>query len=122
MYFYSIVHTNCYKIIKYAREHTDFAQNVRECRYIDVSSPQTANRDHSQWEGKMGIGTTNQGRVNKPAGQWEPGGKDATLMPSPPPPLESCLGGQGGGLAERGKGESRRAGKDLIGSRREHSC
>ena len=80
----------------------------------------------------MGIGTTNQGRVNKPAGQWEPGGKDATLMPSPPPPLESCLGGQGGEVAERGEGGDRRAGKtgpgysspekDLIGSRREHSC
>ena len=44
----------------------------------------------------MGIGTANQGRVNKPAGQWEPGGKDATLMPNPPPQLESCLRGQGG--------------------------
>ena len=71
----------------------------------DVSSLHTANRDHSQCEGKMGIGTANQGRVNKPAGQWEPGGKDATLMPTPPPPLESCLRGQGGEVAERGRGE-----------------
>ena len=95
----------------------------------DVSSPHTADRDHSQCEGKMGIGTANQGRVNKPAGQWEPGGKDATLMLSH---LESCPGGQGGEVAERGEGGSRRAGKtcpgysspekDLIGSRREHSC
>ena len=65
-------------------------------------------------------------------GQWEPGGKDATLMLSPPPQLESCLGGQGGEVAERGEGGGGRAGKtgpgysspekDLIGSRREHSC
>ena len=51
----------------------------------DVSSPHTADRDHSQWEGKMGNGTANQSRVNKQAGQWEPGGKDATLIPTPTP-------------------------------------
>ena len=98
----------------------------------DVSSLHTADRDHSQCEGKMGIGTANQGRVNKPAGQWEPGGKDATLMPTPPPQLESCLRGQGGEVAERGEGKGGRAGKtgpgysspekDTIGSRREDSC
>ena len=78
---------------------------------VDVSSPHTDDRDHSQCEGKMGIGTANQGRVNKPAGQWEPGGKDATLMPTPPPQLESCLRGQGGEVAERGEGKGGRAGK-----------
>ena len=80
----------------------------------------------------MEIGTANQSRVNKPAGQWEPGGKDATLMPTPPPQLESCLRGQGGEVAERGEGKGGRAGKtdpgysspekDTIGSRREDSC
>ena len=76
----------------------------------------------------MGIGTANQSRVNKPAGQWEPGGKDATLMATPPPPLESCLGGQGGEVAEKGEGRGKTGPgygspeKDLIGSRREHSC
>ena len=99
---------------------------------FDVSSPHTADRDHSRWEREMGIGMANQSRVNNPAGQWEPGGKDATLMLTPPPPIESCLGGQGGEVAERGEGRGRRAGKtgpgdsspekDLIGSRREHSC
>ena len=84
------------------------------------------------WEREMGIGTANQSRVNNPAGQWEPGGKDATLMLTPPPPIESCLEGQGGEVAERGEGRGRIAGKtgpgegspekDLIGSRREHSC
>ena len=52
----------------------------------------------------MGIGTANQSCVNNPAGQWEPGGKDATPMPTPPPPLESCLRGPGGVVAERGDG------------------
>ena len=80
----------------------------------------------------MEIGATNQSWVNKPAGQWEPGGKDATLMPNPPPQLESCLRGQGGEVAERGEGKGGRAGKtdpgysspekDTIGSRREDSC
>ena len=51
-------------------------------------------------------------------------------MLNPPPPIESCLGGQGEGVAERGEGERERgqvelaqeSEKDLIGSRREHSC
>ena len=53
-------------------------------------------------------------------------------MLNPPPPIESCLGGQGGGVAERGEGRGERGQaelaqegspeKDLIGSRREHSC
>ena len=75
---------------------------------IDVSSPHTADRDPSRSEGKMEIGSTNQSRVNKPAGQWEPGGKDATLMPTPPPQLESCLRGQGGEVDERGRGREGR--------------
>ena len=56
----------------------------------------------------MEIGAANQSRVNKPAGQWDPGGKDATLMPTPPPQLESCLRRQGGGVAKRGKGREGR--------------
>ena len=99
----------------------------------DVSSPppQTADRDHSQCERESGREPANQSRVNNPAGQWEPGGEDASLMLSPPPPLESCLevprggaaesgeGGEGAGRAGPGEGSPR---KDLIGSRREHSC
>ena len=48
---------------------------------------------------------TNQSHVNKPAGQWEPGGKDAILMPTPPPHLESCLREQGGEVEENEEGE-----------------
>ena len=98
----------------------------------DVSSPHTADRDHSQRERERRSGTANQSRVNNPAGQWEPGGKDATLMLTPSPPIESCLREQGGEVAERREGGGRRAGKtgpgdnspekDLISSRREHSC
>ena len=84
---------------------------------IDVSSPHTADRDHSQWEREMGIGTANQSRVNSPAGQWEPGGKDATPMLTPPPPIESCLGEQGGGVAERGEGRGRRGQVELAQER-----
>ena len=51
----------------------------------------------------MEIGATNQSHVNKPAGQWEPGRKDATLMPNPLPQLESYLRRQGGEVAEREK-------------------
>ena len=101
--------------------------------YIDVSSPQpqTADRDHSQCERESGRGTANQSRVNSPAGQWEPGGENTSRCSTPPPPIESCLEVPGGGVAERGEGEegAGRAGpgegsprKDLIGSRREHSC
>ena len=64
---------------------------------IDVSSPHTADRDHSQCERESESGTANQSRVNSPAGQWESGGKDASLMLNPPPPIESCLEGPGGG-------------------------
>ena len=73
----------------------------------------------------------NQSRVNSSAGQWEPGGEDANPMLNPPPPIESCLEGPEGGEAERREGGegAGRAGptegsteKDLIGSRREHSC
>ena len=74
----------------------------------DVSSPRTANRDHSQCERESGSGTANQSRVNSPAGQWELGGKDAIPMLNPPPTIESCLEGQGGGVAERGEGRGRR--------------
>ena len=92
----------------------------------DVSSlqPQTANRDHSQGERESESGTANQSRVNSLAGQWEPGGEDASLMLNPPPPIESCLEVPRGGVAERGEGEegAGRAGpgegsprKDLIG-------
>ena len=84
----------------------------------DVSSPHTADRDHSQWEREMGIGTANQGYVNKPAGQWEPGGKDATLMPSPPPQLESCLRGRGGEVAERGEGRQVKLTQDTAVQRK----
>ena len=59
----------------------------------------------------MEIGATNQSRVNKPAGQWEPGRKDATLMPNPLPQLESYLRRQGGEVAERGEGKGGEAGK-----------
>ena len=99
----------------------------------DVSSPQpqTTDRDHSQCERESGRRTANQSCVNSPAGQWEPGGEDASPMLNPPPPIESCLEVPGGGVAERGEGEegAGRAGpgessprKDLISSRREHSC
>ena len=56
---------------------------------IDVSSPQpqTADRDHGQGERESGSGMTNQSRVNSPAGQWEPGGEDVSLMLNPSPPL-----------------------------------
>ena len=84
---------------------------------IDVSSPHTADRDHSQWEREMGIETANQSRVNSPAGQWEPGVKDATPMLTPPPAIESCLGEQGGGLAERGEGRERRGQVELAQER-----
>ena len=65
----------------------------------------------------MGSGTANQSRVNSPAGQWEPGGKDAIPMLTPPPPIESCLGGQGGGVAERGEGRGRRGQAELAQER-----
>ena len=98
----------------------------------DVSSPppQTADRDHSQCERESGRETANQSHVNNPAGQWEPGGKDASPMLSPPPPIESCLEVPKGGAAERGEGGegAGRAGpgegsqgKELIGSGRVHS-
>ena len=48
---------------------------------------------------------TNQSHGNKPADQWEPGGKDAILMPTPPPHLESCLREQGGKVEESEEGE-----------------
>ena len=80
----------------------------------------------------MEIGTTNQSRVNKPAGQWESGRKDATLMPTPPPQLESCLRRRRWEVAERGEGKGGGAGKtdpgysspekDTVGSRRKDSC
>ena len=64
----------------------------------------------------MGSGTANESRVNSPAGQWEPGGKgrypDALL--TPPPPIESCLEEQGGGVAERGEGRGRRGQVELA--------
>ena len=65
---------------------------------------------------------------------WPRGARGKGRYPDakPPPQLESCLGGQGGEVAERGEGGGGRAGKtgpgyrrpekDLIGSRREHSC
>ena len=56
----------------------------------------------------MEIGATNQSHVNKPAGQWEPGRKDATLMPNPLPQLESYLRRQGGEVAERRRGREGR--------------
>ena len=98
----------------------------------DVSSPppQTADRDHSQCERESERELANQSRVNNPAGQWEPGGEDASLMLSPPPPIESCLEVPRGGAAERGEGgegagragpgESSQ-GKDLISSGRANS-
>ena len=72
----------------------------------DVSSPHTADRDPSRAEGKTEIVATNPSHVNKPAGQWEPGGKDTIMMPTPPPHLESCRRGQGGDVeeSEEGKG------------------
>ena len=102
-------------------------------RNTDVSSPQqqTAGRDHSHRERERGRETANQSRVNSPAGQWEPGGENTSRCSTPPPPIESCLEVPGGGVAERGEGEegAGRADpgegsprKDLIGSRREHSC
>ena len=98
----------------------------------DVSSPQqqTAGRDHSQRERESGRETANQSCVNSPAGQWEPGGEDASPMLNPLPPIESCLEVPGGGAAERGEGgegagragpgESSQ-GKDLISSGRANS-
>ena len=67
-------------------------------QFNDVSSPQpqTADRDHSQCERESGRRTANQSRVNSPAGQWEPGGEDASPMLNPPPPIESCLEVPGG--------------------------
>ena len=101
--------------------------------FNDVSSPQppTADRDHSQGERESESETANQSRVTGPAGQWEPGEENVSLMLSLPPPIESCLGEQGGGVTRRGEGEegAGRAGpednsleKELIGSRRAHSC
>ena len=52
---------------------------------IDVSSPHTADRGLSWAEGKTEIVATNRSHVNKPADQWELGGKDAILMPTPNP-------------------------------------
>ena len=88
-------------------------------RASDESSPQpqTADRDHSQCERESGSGTANQSRVNSPAGQWEPGGKDAIPMLNPPPPIESCLEGQGGGVAERGEGRGERGQAELAQER-----
>ena len=87
---------------------------------------------HPRVEGKSEIVATNQSHVNKPADQWEPGGKDTILMPTPPPHLESCLREQGGKVEESEEGERGGTGKtgpeynspekDLIGSRREDSC
>ena len=65
----------------------------------------------------MGIETANQSRVNSPAGQWEPGGKDAIPILTPLPPIESCLEGQGGGVAERGAGRGRRGQVELAQER-----
>ena len=100
---------------------------------IDVSSPQpqTADRDHSQGERESESGTANQSRVTGPAGQWELGEEDVSLMLSPPPPIESCLEEQGGGVTGRGEGgegagragpREASLGKDLISSRRDNSC
>ena len=65
----------------------------------------------------MGNVTANQSHVNSPAGQWEPGGKDAIPMLTPPPPIESYLGGQGGGVAERGEVRGRREQVELAQER-----
>ena len=65
----------------------------------------------------MGNGTANQSRVNSLAGQWELGGKDAIPMLTPPPPIESYLGGQGGGVAERGEVRGRREQVELAQER-----
>ena len=80
-------------------------------KHMDVSSPHTADRDPSQTEGKTEIVATNQSHVNKLAGQWEPGGKDAILMPTPPPHLESCLREQGREVEESEEGEGGGTGK-----------
>ena len=72
---------------------------------IDVSSPHTADRGPSWAEGKTEIVATNRSHVNKPADQWELGGKDAILMPTPPPHLESCLREQEKEVEEGGEGE-----------------
>ena len=53
---------------------------------------------------ESGSGTANQSCVNNPAGQWELGGEDVSLMLNPPPLLESCLEGPRGGVAGRGEG------------------
>ena len=59
------------------------------------------------------------------------GGRKHQPTLNPPPPIESCLEVPGGGVAERGEGEegAGRTGpreasprKDLISSRRDHSC
>ena len=108
-----------YSLVKHIEKLTLLATAARSnlrCSYrrsgktcfqcIDVSSPQpqTADRDHSQGERESGSGTANQSRVNSPAGQWEPGGEDVSLMLNPPPPIESCLEGPRGGVAGRGEG------------------
>ena len=53
--------------------------NLQSENLIDVSSPHTADRGPSRTEGKTEIVATNQSHVNKPADQWEPGGKDTIL-------------------------------------------
>ena len=60
---------------------------------------------HPRVEGKSEIVATNQSHVNKPDDQWEPGGKDTILMPTPPPHLESCLREQEREVEEGGEGE-----------------
>ena len=108
----------CMSLRWYLTRHT-----LSHGHFSDISSPQpqTADRDHSQGERESGSGTANQSRVNSPAGQWEPGGEDVSLMLNPSPPIESCLEGQGGGVTGRGEG-GEGAEKDLISSRRDNSC
>ena len=45
------------------------------------------------------------------------GGKDANPMLTPPPPIESCLGGQEGGVTERGEVRGRRRQVELAQER-----
>ena len=45
------------------------------------------------------------------------GGKGRYPMLTPPPPIESCLGEQGGGVAERGEGRGRRGQVELAQER-----
>ena len=93
---------------------------VREKNKLsEVSSPRTADRDPSQVEGNKGIVTTNQGHLSETTDQWEPGTKDAYLMPPPPTPhgdLTRERGEEGVGgtyLTDPGGGSP---GRDLIGS------